>query len=229
MRILKFTFTVSYKGWTYYRGDLITVLGIGDNQYRRCSYLYYLIAITMHLIKSMQVLDDSMYSCSRNKTQSYCYWGCEWPTGSTSSYTTHVFLATGFVSQCSSRTMRQELRESVISRSWTVTAAQICLLLYNLLVGTYHKTTKWSFWTPLCLYSLFCLFYFREKEREGASRGKGQRKREKIHTEHGAWCGAQSPGLWGHDLSRNQESDTQLTEPPRRPLLAFSKYNVMFK
>ena len=35
-----------------------------------------------------------------------------------------------------------------------------------------------------------------------------------------AWCGAWTHELWDHDLSWNQESDAQLTKPPRRPRLS---------
>ena len=51
--------------------------------------------------------------------------------------------------------------------------------------------------------------------------GEGQRKRDTQnqapHCRHGAWHGARSHKSWDHDLSWNQESDAQPTEPPRRP------------
>ena len=51
--------------------------------------------------------------------------------------------------------------------------------------------------------------------------GEGQRERENPKQ---ALCSAWSltrdlnPQPWDHDLSPNQELDTQWTEPPRRPL-----------
>ena len=54
-------------------------------------------------------------------------------------------------------------------------------------------------------------------------RRESARRRERIpgslHAWHGAWCRA-----WSHDLSWNQESDAQSTEPPRCSLsVTFSK------
>ena len=52
----------------------------------------------------------------------------------------------------------------------------------------------------------------------------GQREREnpkQTPPDQGAWCRAPSHLPWDHDLSWNQESDTQLTELPGVPLTTF--------
>ena len=59
--------------------------------------------------------------------------------------------------------------------------------------------------------------------RESISRGEEQRERgrecpkQAPHCQCRVRCEAQSQELWDRDLSRNQESDTQPTEPPRCP------------
>ena len=60
-------------------------------------------------------------------------------------------------------------------------------------------------------------------ERAEGERGKGggwEKERENLkQAPHSAWGSIPRP--WGHDLSRNQESDAQPTEPPRRPREAY--------
>ena len=52
---------------------------------------------------------------------------------------------------------------------------------------------------------------------------EGQREKERENLKQALCCQlraglwARSHKLWDHDRSRNQESDTQPTEPPRRP------------
>ena len=77
----------------------------------------------------------------------------------------------------------------------------------------------------LGLVFLFCFVLFILREREGEHLSKeGQRKRERIP---GRLCTvsteprARTYELQDHDLSRNQESDTQPTEPPRRSWIIF--------
>ena len=74
----------------------------------------------------------------------------------------------------------------------------------------------------LCIYVFICLILEIEHE-QGRARGR-ERKRENLKQ---ALCSAQSPMRgsipqpWDHDLSQNQESDAQLTEPPRHPKICF--------
>ena len=65
----------------------------------------------------------------------------------------------------------------------------------------------------------------REREREKASRREGQREREGIfkqapHSVQSLTRGS-IPQPWDRDLSQNQESEAQPTEPPRCPVLLF--------
>ena len=86
----------------------------------------------------------------------------------------------------------------------------------------------------LCNYFCFFVFfvfyfkdvsiYLRQSVRVCIS-GKRDRRREsssRVPTECGAQCEAQCNDPWDHDLSRNQESDTQPIEPPRNPCSYFS-------
>ena len=85
-----------------------------------------------------------------------------------------------------------------------------------------------------CLaYTVFCCcvsVYLFEREnthsmnREGAGRQRetereGGNPKQAPRCQHRARPEAQSHEPWGRDLSRNQESGAQLTEPPRRPLV----------
>ena len=87
----------------------------------------------------------------------------------------------------------------------------------------WYSRTNTIFITAQSIYSLFSFFlsilfiYLRG--------GKEERAQREEQREKGKWtsCWAQSP-MWGwiprpwdHDLSQNQESDAQLTKPPRRP------------
>ena len=71
----------------------------------------------------------------------------------------------------------------------------------------------WTFSQPLSpppnLSSSFSSFFSFLEGREG------QRERENL--KHEAWHGAWSPEPWDHDLSQNQESEAQQTDPSRRP------------
>ena len=70
--------------------------------------------------------------------------------------------------------------------------------------------------------SFFNVYLFWERE---GGLGKRQREREKenpkqaLHCQHGAQCQAQTDQAWDHELSRNQQSDVQPTEPPRHPII----------
>ena len=68
---------------------------------------------------------------------------------------------------------------------------------------------------------LLLVFKFIYFERES------ENLKQAPHSQHRAQHGAQSHWLWDQDLSRNQESDAQLTEPPRRPdtLLLLHSWN----
>ena len=46
------------------------------------------------------------------------------------------------------------------------------------------------------------------------------------YSQHRAWCGAWIHKLWDHDLSQNEESDAQPTEPSRCPRRALLKMKV---
>ena len=69
------------------------------------------------------------------------------------------------------------------------------------------------------------LIYLFLRETETARVGEGQREREREREnpkqapicQHRARGGARTHEPWDHDLSWNQESDAQPTEPPRRP------------
>ena len=67
--------------------------------------------------------------------------------------------------------------------------------------------------------TFFTFIVFRERECMKEERGRGK-ERENLKQ---APCSVRSPTrgliprLWEHDLNRNQESNTQLTEPPRHP------------
>ena len=78
---------------------------------------------------------------------------------------------------------------------------------------------NFSWVTSIFLYLFFQRFiYF--KERAGKCvRGKKGRKRSlsRLPAEPRARPGAVVPPPWDHDLSQNQESAAQPTEPPRRP------------
>ena len=50
-----------------------------------------------------------------------------------------------------------------------------------------------------------------------AEEGQRENPKQSPHCQCRTWCGAQTRELWDHDLSRNQESDAQPTEPPRHP------------
>ena len=59
----------------------------------------------------------------------------------------------------------------------------------------------------------------REGEREHVSRGEGQEgeRKNRKRAPHSAWSPMRGliPQPWERDLSPNQESDAQPTEPPR--------------
>ena len=70
-----------------------------------------------------------------------------------------------------------------------------------------------------CLFLFIC--WFRGREREYAGEGQRERGRENLkqdpHCQCAVWCEAWSHEPWDPDLSRNQESDIQPTEPPGSP------------
>ena len=78
---------------------------------------------------------------------------------------------------------------------------------------------------PLGLCVCVCVCLIREQvhtQRGGAER-KRDRERERgrvpsgLHTQRGVGSRWDPVGSWDHDLSQNQELDTQPTEPPRHP------------
>ena len=91
-----------------------------------------------------------------------------------------------------------------------------CLTVFFVLLDSGYRYN--GFWSPcisICgtkVRWIFFFFFFLKRERD---------RRENLkHPKYPAW----SP-MWGsisrpwdHDLSQNQESDAQLTQPPRRPL-----------
>ena len=79
----------------------------------------------------------------------------------------------------------------------------------------------WTTEPPRCPFILFFKDLFILK-REYMSRVRG-RGRERIFNQIPCWAPSQKqgliPGPWDYDLSWNQESTAQLTEPPRHPFL----------
>ena len=80
--------------------------------------------------------------------------------------------------------------------------------------------------SPLCFfYYCYCFLYLIERERERT--GERDRGRDRENSSQ-APCSTQTPTRdlipwpWDHDLSWNQESDAQLTEPPRCPTTCVS-------
>ena len=79
--------------------------------------------------------------------------------------------------------------------------------------------------TPKLKIALFkkCLFLcVRERECmhvhvHAGGGGERENLKQALYCQRRAPCGAWTHEPWDHDLSRNQESDAQLTEPPRRP------------
>ena len=88
---------------------------------------------------------------------------------------------------------------------------------------SHSSTPDFSFFKGLSIYF--------ERDSIGMSlcmwAAEGQReRRERIqdpHSQHRARCRAQSHELWDHDQSRNQESDTLLTELPTHLFMIFLK------
>ena len=77
----------------------------------------------------------------------------------------------------------------------------------------------------------FFKFLIFERERERERERAGERGRDRENPKQTP-CSAQSL-MWGsilqpwdHDLNQNQESDAQLTEPPRRPQMHYFHVNV---
>ena len=74
-----------------------------------------------------------------------------------------------------------------------------------------------------CLFFVFCFFKFIYLFWGGE--GQRERGRERILSRLCNVSMEPDTGLditnWDHDLSRNQESDTSLTEPPSRPSFAY--------
>ena len=72
----------------------------------------------------------------------------------------------------------------------------------------------------VALFLFNCIYLFWEREREKVSGGGGtgrENPKQAPHCQHRAWHGAQTHERTNHDLSRNQESDAQPTEPPKDP------------
>ena len=63
----------------------------------------------------------------------------------------------------------------------------------------------------------------RERERKSMIGGGAEREnpQQAPQCQQRAPCGTRSYEPWGHDLSRNQESDAWPAEPPRHPLLIY--------
>ena len=74
---------------------------------------------------------------------------------------------------------------------------------------------KWNM--AFHIYYLFKMFTTLFWERETISREGAENPKQALHCQRRAQGRAPSHEPRGHDLHRNQELDTQLTEPPRRP------------
>ena len=94
------------------------------------------------------------------------------------------------------------------------------LLLDNVIYQIIHDTLNFPqllmdrLFPPL--FKNIYLFILKERER-GRARIPGR-----LHAvRHKPWCRAWTYELWDHDPSWNQESDAQLTEPPRQGLRGY--------
>ena len=101
--------------------------------------------------------------------------------------------------------------------------------LYNIIFSHHHLP---SLYTDTLHFFLFLIFiYFRERERGSASWGRGEAeggnlKQTPCWAQSLTWGSISWP--WDHNLSRNQESDTQPTEPPRCPWHTPLPYYTLF-
>ena len=64
-------------------------------------------------------------------------------------------------------------------------------------------------------HTVFCFVLFLERKRGGAKRERKNCKQAPCSAWNPTWGSISGP--WDHDLSWNQESDAQPTEPPRGP------------
>ena len=72
------------------------------------------------------------------------------------------------------------------------------------------------------IYILVFVYFKRECTCKWVGEGRDRENpKQALCCQHKAQCGAQSHELWDHDLSWNQKSDTQPTEPARHPLSYF--------
>ena len=92
------------------------------------------------------------------------------------------------------------------------------------ILGKGGEATRAEHETPqaLCSIYLFLKFIYFERDRDSASEGGRERWRERIPSRlctasTGPDAGLEPRKLRDRDLSQNQESGAQLTEPPRHP------------
>ena len=93
--------------------------------------------------------------------------------------------------------------------------------------GSKHKLTHNCDYTK---YLWIIHFYFFEREYTHTNTQEGQREKERENFNQAPQRVMQGSILWpcNYDLSRNQESDAQPTEPPRRPLNCRLYFFLMF-
>ena len=83
-------------------------------------------------------------------------------------------------------------------------------------------------WANVIL-EIFLKVYFILRQRERERAGEGQREGEIEIPKHAPHCQHRDvsiPRPWDHDLSRNQESITQLSKPPGAPQCDFLNYLI---
>ena len=110
----------------------------------------------------------------------------------------------------------------------TLTAGSLLGILFPSLSASPHpskltketKKKKKEFENIIMKNSFLLLIWERERERENVEKGRG---RERILSRLLEPHAGLDPTTWDHNLSQNQESDTQLPEPPRYPEKFFTR------
>ena len=116
-----------------------------------------------------------------------------------------------------------------IKLQWPVKSTFLCEHMFSFLLGGSKKAGIYlTFKKLLWNYHLMLkknVYFERERGRKRAWAGEGQRERERENPQQALLCkhragpGAQFHEPWDQDSSRKQESDIELTEPPRCPTI----------
>ena len=67
----------------------------------------------------------------------------------------------------------------------------------------------------------------RERQRERETKRERENPKKAPHCQHRAWCRAWAHEPWDHDLSWNQESDTQPTKPFGCPFIHLLNWKTL--